>query len=174
MLRCLAAALRAFALLVALALLGPPALSGPALAHEGHDHGAEAPPAPAATAPRAEAVSERFELVAVVQGTHLVLYLDAFASNAPVPEASVAVMTPEGRRRAAETAPGTYRLAAPWLAAGGDHDLIVGVSVEGRTDILNLDLHLPAPVATPAAGPSTPGTAAMALVGHLARKNPAA
>jgi cobalt-zinc-cadmium efflux system membrane fusion protein len=172
--RCLAVALRALALLVALASPALPVLSGPALAHEGHDHGADAPPAPAATAPRAEAVSERFELVAVVQGTDLVLYLDAFATNAPVPEASVAVMTPEGRRRAAETAPGTYRLASPWLLAGDDHDLVVGISVEGRTDILNLDLHVPAPAATPAVGPSTPGTAATALADRLARQNPAA
>jgi RND family efflux transporter MFP subunit len=178
MFRFLAAALRALALLVALALpalLASPALpvlSGAALAHEGHDHGAEAPPAPAATAPRAEAVSERFELVAVVQGTDLVLYLDAFATNAPVPEAGVAVMTPEGRRKAAETAPGTYRLAAPWLATGDDHDLVVGVSAEGRTDLLNLDLHLPAPAEIPAAGPSAQGAATLA--DRLARQNPAA
>ncbi|MGU3360753.1 efflux RND transporter periplasmic adaptor subunit [Methylobacterium sp. M6A4_1b] len=175
--RSLAAALRAPALLVALALLALPALpilSGPAQAHEGHDHGAEAPPAPAATAPRAEAVSERFELVAVVQGTDLVLYLDAFATNAPVPEAGVAVMTPEGRRKAAETAPGTYRLAAPWLATGDDHDLVVGVSAEGRTDLLNLDLHLPAETAP--APVSAPGAAASAtaLADRLARQNPVA
>ncbi|KQP41505.1 RND transporter [Methylobacterium sp. Leaf104] len=177
--RSLAAALRALALLVALALLAPPALpilSGPAQAHEGHDHGAEAPPAPAATAPRAEAVSERFELVAVVQGTDLVLYLDAFATNAPVPEASVAVMTPEGRRKAAETAPGTYRLAAPWLATGDDHDLVVGVSAEGRTDLLNLDLHLPAPAETAPAPVSASAAAASAatLADRLARQNPVA
>jgi cobalt-zinc-cadmium efflux system membrane fusion protein len=178
MLRCPAAALRALALLVALVTLALPALSGPALAHEGHDDGAGAPPAPAATAPRAEAVSERFELVAVVQGTDLVLYLDAVATNAPVPAASVAVMTPEGRRKAAETAPGTYRLAAPWLATGDDHDFVVGVSAEGRTDLLDLDLHLPAPADAPAAAPSAPGAAAAAtatgLADRLARQNPAA
>lgn len=176
MFRCLAAALRALALLVALALPALPVLSGAALAHEGHDHGADAPPAPAATAPRAEAVSERFELVAVVQGTDLVLYLDAFATNAPVPEAGVAVMTPEGRRKATETAPGTYRLAAPWLAAGTDHDLVVGVSAEGRTDLLDLDLHLAAPIAAPTAGPSASGAAASAtaLADRLARQSPAA
>jgi RND family efflux transporter MFP subunit len=173
MFRFLATALRALALLVALALPALPVLSGAALAHEGHDHGAEAPPAPAATAPRAEAVSERFELVAVVQGTDLVFYLDAFATNAPVPEASVAVMTPDGRRKAAETAPGTYRLAAPWLATGDDHDLVVGVSAEGRTDILNLDLHLPAPAEGPAAAPSA-SSAATGLADRLARQNPAA
>ncbi|MCJ2036183.1 efflux RND transporter periplasmic adaptor subunit [Methylobacterium sp. J-068] len=165
--------LRAFALLCGLAL---PILSGTVRAHEGHDHGAEPPPVPTATAPRAEAVSERFELVAVAQGADLVLYLDAFASNAPVTGATVAVMTPEGRRKAAETAPGTYRLSAPWLAASDHHDLVVGISSEGRTDVLALDLDLPAPADVAAASPVDPGPAATAraLADRLARQNPAA
>ena len=177
--RSVAAALRALARLLTLALLCAPALpllSGAAFAHEGHDHGAEAAPVPAATAPRAEAVSERFELVARPAGGDLVLYLDAFVTNAPVTGATVAVKTPEGRRKAAETAPGTYRLAAPWLAADDHHELVVGVSAEGRTDILTLDLHLPTPVEAPAAGPSDsgPATTARALADRLARQNPAA
>ncbi|WP_264047761.1 efflux RND transporter periplasmic adaptor subunit [Methylobacterium flocculans] len=177
--RSVAAALRALARLLTLALLCAPALpllSGAAFAHEGHDHGAEAAPVPAATAPRAEAVSERFELVARPAGGDLVLYLDAFVTNAPVTGATVAMKTPEGRRKAAETAPGTYRLAAPWLAADDHHELVVGVSAEGRTDILTLDLHLPAPLEAPDAGPSDsgPATTARALADRLARQNPAA
>jgi membrane fusion protein, heavy metal efflux system len=167
----LAAALRVLAVLCALTVL-----PGAALAHEGHDHGAEAPPVPVATAPRAEGASERFELVAVPQGGDLVLYLDAFATNAPVGGATVAVMTPEGRRKAAETAPGTYRLAAPWLTASDHHDLVVGVSAEGRTDILNLDLDLPVPAEAPATKPAASGAtaSATALADRLARQNPAA
>ncbi|KQP80567.1 HlyD family efflux transporter periplasmic adaptor subunit [Methylobacterium sp. Leaf117] len=187
--RSIAAALRVPALLCALLLL---ILPGPAIAHEGHDHGAEAAPVPAAALPRAESVSERFELVVVVQGTDLVLYVDALATNAPVAEATVAVMTPEGRRKAVAAAPGTYRLAAPWLASEPHHDLVVGVSSEGRTDVLNLDLDLPAPAGPPAAGipaafgpkasdlkmsdpkASGPTAAAMALAGRLAGQHPAA
>ena len=176
--RSLAAALRALALGCAIALPSPlavPVFPGAALAHEGHDHGAEAPPVPAATAPRAEAVSERFELVALAQGGDLVLTLDAFVTNAPITGASVAVMTPEGRRKAAETAPGTYRLTAPWLSASDHHDLVIGVSAEGRTDILNLDLDLPAPAEAVATKPAATGptAAANALADRLAHQNPA-
>ena len=170
--RPIAAAPRALARLLVLALLCLSGPTGPALAHEGHDHGVEAAPVPAATAPRAEAVSERFELVARPEGGDLVLFLDAYLTNAPVTGATVAVRTPEGRRKAAETAPGTYRLAAPWLAADNHHEIVVGVSADGRTDILTLDLHLPAP----AAGPSSASGAtasATALTDHLARQNPA-
>ena len=177
--RPIAAAPRALARLLVLTLLCLTGPTGPALAHEGHDHGAEAAPVPAATAPRAEAVSERFELVARPEGGDLVLFLDAYLTNAPVTGATVAVRTPDGRRKAAETAPGTYRLAAPWLASDDHHEIVVGVSAEGRTDILTLDLHLPAPAEVPAAAPPAPGAApatasATALADRLARQNPAA
>jgi len=56
----------------------------PAGAHEGHDHGGAASAAPAATtaaSARAEAVGTAVELVALAEGTSLLLYLDAFATN---------------------------------------------------------------------------------------------
>ena len=160
-----AAALRALAL--ACVLLAP----GLAAAHEGHDHGAEAPPAPVAAAPRAEAVSERFELVAVVAGEDLVLTLDRFVTNAPVPGAGIAVsLAGQPRRKAVETAPGTYRLPLPWPAGQTHSDLMVGVSEGGRTDILTLDFDLPE---APAATAST-GDAAPTLAERFARQNPMA
>ncbi|MCJ2083378.1 efflux RND transporter periplasmic adaptor subunit [Methylobacterium sp. J-090] len=160
-----AAALRALAL--ACMLLAP----GLASAHEGHDHGAEAPPAPVAAAPRAEAVSERFELVAVVAGDSLVLTLDRFVTNAPVPGAGIAVsLAGQPRRKAVETAPGTYRLPLPWPAGQTHSDLMVGVSEGGRTDILTLDFDLPE---APAATAST-GDAAPTLAERFARQNPMA
>lgn len=120
-------------------------LSGASLAHEGHSHGEEAAPLPAiAAAPRAEARSDRYELVATVRGHDLVLYLDGFATNAPVTDATVALSTPDGRRKASLQADGTYRLSAPWLEDSEHHDLMVAVTQEGRTDILSLDLDLPA------------------------------
>ena len=61
----------------------------PAVAGEGHDHGA-APSSAAGTAlPRFAAVSELFELVGVVNGRQLTLYLDHAASNAPVTDAKL-------------------------------------------------------------------------------------
>lgn len=166
------------AALRALALTGALLLSGGTRAHEGHDHGAEPPPVPVATAPRAEAASERFELVAVVRGGDLVLYLDRFASNAPVAGARVALSVPGmPRMRAVETGPGTYRAAVPWLA-GRDHaDLMVGVTLEGSTDILDLDLDMPGvaptPATTPAMNPAM-NPAALTLDERLGHQNPAA
>jgi hypothetical protein len=68
---------------LALALLAPV----PSMAGDGHDHG-DAPAASAAAAlPRFAASSELFELVGVLNGTKLTLYLDHAADNAPVKNA---------------------------------------------------------------------------------------
>ena len=56
-------------------------------AGEGHDHG-EAPAAAVGSAqPRFTAVSETFELVGVLSGQRLTLYLDRAADNSPVKDA---------------------------------------------------------------------------------------
>ena len=70
----LAAALRVVALLAAV-------LAGPALAHEGHDHGAAQPPVSKTIAPRGEALSDTFELVAIPRDGTLTLFLDRFRTS---------------------------------------------------------------------------------------------
>ena len=63
----------------------------PAFSHEGHSHGAEPAP-PAAAAPRAEAQSDLFEIVAVLgPDRRLWLYLDRHATSEPVDGATVQV-----------------------------------------------------------------------------------
>jgi cobalt-zinc-cadmium efflux system membrane fusion protein len=91
-------------------------LADNARAHEGHDHGPPAAAAPASVTARGEAVSERFELVAVAQGTELIIYLDRFASNEPAAGATIEVETPDGPAKAEAKGDGSWRLAAPWLA----------------------------------------------------------
>ena len=66
-----------------------------AWSHEGHDHGPAPAPLAKKVAPRAEASSEAFEIVAVARGGDLVVYLDRFASNEPVEGASIEI---ENRR----------------------------------------------------------------------------
>ncbi|MFN3809716.1 MAG: hypothetical protein ACK4S6_03765 [Roseateles asaccharophilus] len=62
-------------------------LAAPVQAHEGHD---EAPAAATGQAlPRFAASSELFELVGVLDGRQLTLYLDHAASNAPVQGATL-------------------------------------------------------------------------------------
>jgi len=71
------------ALTLAACLLVP----GLAQASEGHDHG-EAPAAGPAL-PRFTAASETFELVGVLTGKQITLYLDRSADNQPVTEAQI-------------------------------------------------------------------------------------
>jgi membrane fusion protein, heavy metal efflux system len=113
-------------------------------AHEGHDHGAEPPPPPAAVAPRGEAHSERFEIVAVAQGKTLAIYLDDYKTNAPVDQAEIQVETPAGPANAKGVGDGVYMLDAPFLEQGGHIDLIVTVIAGGDPEILPLSIDLPA------------------------------
>ena len=117
--------------------------AGPLPAHEGHDHDAPPPPVSATIAPRGEAASEAFELVAIAEGEELAIYLDRFATNEPVEGATVEVETPEGPVTATPRAGDEYRLKAPWLAKPGRHDLIVTVTVGGVVDVLPVTLEIP-------------------------------
>ena len=55
--------------------------SGSLLAHEGHEHDAPVVAVISNLAPRAEAASELYELVAIARAGELVIYLDRFATN---------------------------------------------------------------------------------------------
>ena len=61
----------------------------PVLAGEGHDHGDATPVATGKALPRFAAVSESFELVGVLDGKQVTLYLDRFADNTPVRGAKI-------------------------------------------------------------------------------------
>jgi cobalt-zinc-cadmium efflux system membrane fusion protein len=113
-------------------------------AHEGHDHGPEAPAAPATVAPRGEAHSERFEVVAVAQGKALAIYLDDYKTNAPVEQAEIEVETPSGPASAKALGDGVYQLGAPFLEKGGHIDLIITVAAGGDPDILPVSIDIPA------------------------------
>jgi hypothetical protein len=64
------------------------AVQSPAVAGPGHDHASAAPSAGAAL-PRFAATSDAFELVGVLDGTQLTLYLDRAADNSPVEDAKL-------------------------------------------------------------------------------------
>jgi hypothetical protein len=112
-------------------------------AGDGHDHGEAPAQAAGPVLPRFYATSEHFELVGVLQGERLALYLDRAADNAPAQNATLEleiggnkiVVTPHGE--------GEYeaRLAQP-LAAGVT-PVTATVIAEGESDLLagELDLH---------------------------------
>ena len=124
---------------------------GPLLAHEGHDHG-DKPVAPLVkAASRADATSDQFELVAVVRGLELEIFLDTFATNEPIEGAVIEVETPVGPAKAAPVSGQPYRLSASWLSKPGAVDLIFTVTANGITDILSGTLNVGNPQAAASA-----------------------
>ena len=145
----LPAALRALAVVLAL-------FAGPAYAHEGHDHGAAPPPVTKSIAPRGEAASAVFELVAVLRDGMLSFYLDRFQTGEPIPGATLDVDTPSGTVTAQAAELGVYRLPAPWLRKLGHHDLMVTITAGSDVDVLPVALNLPDPsAAAPVRVPAT-------------------
>ncbi|MBK5960644.1 hypothetical protein CCR97_20920 [Rhodoplanes elegans] len=160
---------------VAIAALLVALLAGMAttVAHEGHDHG-DQPTAPAHMLPRGEATSGPFQLVAVLNGDELALWLDDFATNRPIADATLEIETPQGPVTAEpRPADGSFRLKAPWLAAGapasGHVDLAVTVTAGDTIEILALTIETSAAAATTA--PAAAGTwpAWTARLGALGR-----
>jgi hypothetical protein len=93
--------------------------TAPAAAHEGHD----LEPAEAAAAsyglPRLVANSESYELVAVLDGARLIVYLDQFADNSPVTDAHMTVTVNEEQVVAEATGDGTYSIISKLFERGG-------------------------------------------------------
>ncbi len=124
--------------LMSLVLLG----TVPAGAHPGHGH--EVIPVSAGTAaPRTEAHSDLFELVLIVRGGAAVLTLDRFATNEPIEGATIEVAEGDSTAKVESQPDSTYRLAAPWLARPGRHELVFTVTSGKETDLLNASLDLP-------------------------------
>ena len=124
----------AFAAILAATLLVP--MTRPS-AHEGHDHG----PPQAATGPAAPRItvhSETYELVGILKGDQLVIYLDRFASNEPVTAATVAVTIGDAADAVhAEPKPdGTYVLTLPRLRTAGSVELVFSITAENGDDLL--------------------------------------
>ena len=144
-------------------LLASLALAAGASAHEGHDHGAPPPPQVTTLAPRVEALSAGFELVAVLRDGLLTIYLDRFADNAPVEGATVEVDTPQGSQAAKPSGPGSYVLPAPFAATPGTHDLAFTVTAGDAVDVLAGTLTIAPVPASSDARQSAPAT--LALIG---------
>ena len=105
----------------------------PALAHEGHVH--EAPTTTTASGlPRLVIKTESYELVAILDGKQLTIYLDRFADNAPVTDASIDVAI-EGETVAAErNSDGTYALTSNLFGGQGSVELVF--DIKGSVDDL--------------------------------------
>lgn len=136
----------------------------------GHEHGNAPATAGAAALPRFAAVSETFELVGVLSGKQLTIYLDRFADNSPVKDARLELEI-DGTKMKAEPhgegefevmlaeapKPGVLSVAAT-VVSGKDSDLLAG-----ELDILDA-----AHVDAAAQGPKWQRVVSSAFAGLLA------
>jgi hypothetical protein len=159
-------------------------VASPAWARPGHDHGDAAPAAVGQALPRFSAVSETFELVGVLSGKQITLYLDRFADNSPVRGAQIELeiggakfkaRTSEGRQGDDE-----YEVVLPEAPKPGVLPVTATVTAGNEADLLagELDIHEEAHADEAAhthswteyAGWVVAGIAALALLGWGGRR----
>lgn len=130
-------------------------LATAALAHEGHDHGTPPPAAVTTSNPRVTAQSDTYELVGILRGERLGLYLDRFTSNEPVTDAKIVVTVGGDQDVQAEPASnGVYTVASPKFSGESPLELIFAVTAPGGDDLLIGTLQLPAKTMAAASAPA--------------------
>jgi cobalt-zinc-cadmium efflux system membrane fusion protein len=109
----------------------------PARAHEGHDHD-KPPPLALPIAPRVVAVTPDFELVGVASGRgRLTVFLHTFATNEPVSGARLVLSVDDKTVEAKAEGEGVFSVAAPWIGAGDNLDLVFTLTLaDGTQDLL--------------------------------------
>ncbi|MGA9393945.1 MAG: hypothetical protein WCA83_06595 [Azonexus sp.] len=117
-----------------------------ALGHGGEDHGAASPIVVRSISPRATTNSDEFEAVAVLENKKLLLYLDDFASNAPVIGAKVEIEGGGLKGVAPESSPGVYAVDAAAITPE-KHPLTISIETEDSADLMLATLDLTPPTA---------------------------
>ncbi|QKO23768.1 hypothetical protein HTY51_02140 [Rhodoferax sp. BAB1] len=118
--------------------LTPSSWAGP-----GHDHGDTPAMTEGAASPRFTAVSESFELVGILQGKQLTLYLDQSADNSPVPDARLELELAGQKIPVQAQGVGEFVVSLAQELPPGQHAVMVTVVTARETDLLagELDLH---------------------------------
>ncbi len=137
--------MRSIVVVATVALL---AVTSAAFGHGGEDHGAPPPAISQDVAPRAQAATEEFEVVAALEGKQLVVYVDRFASNEPVANAKVEVEGAGLKGLASQSAPGTYVINLAAAMPPAKHALTISIEAGDTADLLTttLDTSLPAAI----------------------------
>ncbi|MBC3872884.1 hypothetical protein [Undibacterium flavidum] len=116
-------------------------------AHGNDDHEHAAPAASIIqVAPRASAQTEDFELVVVLQGRSLIIYLDRFANNELVAGAQIEVESGNALNAPAkQIAPGVYvlELAKGVFDKAGKYPLAISVQAGEIGDVMAASLEIP-------------------------------
>jgi hypothetical protein len=126
--------------LLALALTFNSAVAGP-----GHDHGDETAGAPAGPAsPRFEAHSDLFEVVGVLEGHDLSVFIDRYSDNEPILEAEVELES--GTTKSVgkfHPDSGSFKFAGESFTAPGSYPMTLTVTAGDEIDILAGNLVVP-------------------------------
>jgi hypothetical protein len=124
----------------------------PAAAHDGDDHGNDAPAAGGSALPRFAASSETFELVGVLDGRRLTLYLDHAADNAPVADAALELEVGGNKLALEPHGPGEFEAELAEPLPDGVIAVTATVIAGNESDLLaaELDIHRDAAAAAPA------------------------
>lgn len=114
-------------------------------AGEGHDHGDGSPVAQGTASPRLQAHSDLFELVGIVDKGQMTVYLDRYATNEPVVDATIEYESGANKGTATRQADGTYLIKFDALSKPGELPFSFTVAAGADTDLLagDLDLHDP-------------------------------
>lgn len=133
-----------FVLLTLALLLGSLARAG-----DGHDHGSAAPVAAGPALPRFAATSDLFELVGVLDGHHLRIWLDHAPSNAPVENAQLALELSGQAVALKSVAAGEFEAELAAEPGAGTHPVTATVTAGADSDLLagELDIHAEAAAA---------------------------
>lgn len=114
-----------------------------AVAGSDHDHDHAAPSAAGPALPRFAAVSETFELVGVLDGKQITLYLDRFADNAPVRGAQIELEIGGAKFSARAQGDDAYEVVLAQPPKPGVLPVTAAVTAGAEVDLLagEFDLH---------------------------------
>jgi RND family efflux transporter MFP subunit len=117
-------------------------------AHEGGHDDVPPPTANAQGLPRLTTKSDVYELVAVLDGERLKIYLDRYEDNSPVSGAVISVLI-GAETISAEAAPdGTYIISSPLFRGSGSLDLVFDINAAAGDDLLPARLSLGTSIST--------------------------
>ena len=137
-----------------LTLLSPLAIAGP-----GHDHGDTAPQATGSALPRFAATSEDLELVGIVTGKLITLYLDRFKDNSPVNDAQIEIDIAGSKYKAQKHGVGEYEVILKDKLKPGVIAITATIQAGELNDLLAAELDLHADEQEPSHGYSWKGIA---------------
>ncbi len=116
-----------------------------ARAHSEAAPAAAVPGAASVLEPRVEVASADVELLGIVEGLRLTVYLDRYATNAPIDGARLSLERNGETFDAQPAGAGAYRFELPWLSTPGSHALLFTVIAADLSDLLTATLDIPGP-----------------------------